>query len=161
MFGLFRRKNRNAEPVDNKDIEEVFGFLVNDYGLNYSLQKYNNCHGGYWYVEMHCFYNENGCFSIYNLCQRGEWDYYYAQEHSKNMDKLMVKHIDIYSVEKEIWEEPLNIIKELGKEMMNCRNTKGLFHIGYKQERLELETLSKVIKSQIDKHGCFYGLKVK
>lgn len=122
------------------DIEKQFDFLVKDYGLKYSHQTFKNCYNGHWVVYAYSFYNESGCFTIYELGQRGEWDYYYAKRHSNIMEELLENRVDIYSVEKEIW----------GKAR------KKIFH----SIRTELATLAEVIKKQIQTQGNFYGVKI-
>lgn len=139
----------------------MFGFLVEDYGLEYQLQKYRNCYGGGWYVEIHCFYNKNGCFSIYELGQRDEWDYFFAPRYSEKMEELKAVRLDICAVEKELWKEPLKIIEEYNQKAINYKTLGQLLNYAYSSQRLILETLAKVIKVQIEKAGLFYGLKVE
>ena len=145
---FFRKFKERVKPVTEKDIASLFDFLVKDYGFTYSFQKLNNCFGGNWYVETYSFYNDSGCFTIRQLCQRGEWDYFFARKYcKKNLEELCSRNINIHSIEKEIWEEPLAIISELG-HLKSWNAT-------YKIEHIEIETLAKVIKAQIEKHASF------
>lgn len=123
------------------DIEKQFDFLVKDYDLKYSYQKFTNCYQGNWVVYTYSFYNESGCFTIYNLGQRGEWEYFYTEKFCNSMEQLLGTRIHIYSTEKELWDKV----------------TKSFFY----SMRTELKTLATVIKSQIEKTGQFFGIKVK
>ena len=114
---FFKRSKEKIKPVEKKDVEALFGFLVEQYNFIYSFQEHKNCFGGYWYVCTYSYYNENGCFTIQEVPQRGEWDYYYAEKYcEKNRDELCKKEIDIYSVEKDLWVEPLAASKKFREE---------------------------------------------
>lgn len=124
------------------DVKKQFEFLVKDYGFQYSFHRFENHPFGNWSVDMHSYYNENGCFSIYNLPQRGEWDYYYSKNISKDIAELMEQRINIESIGKEIWEK--------ARKKFLFRYRHNLFH----------KTLAEAIKNQMDQHGEFYGIKV-
>lgn len=123
------------------DEAKIFDFLEKDYGLKHSYQSFKNCFNGYWWVYTHSYYNENGCFTIHNLPQRGEIDFYFSKKFSNIREELCEVSIDIQKVGCEIW----------------IRN-KPLF--GYRQSSM-LKTLSEVIKSEIKESGQFFGVKVK
>ncbi|MCL2062200.1 MAG: hypothetical protein FWH03_06230 [Firmicutes bacterium] len=74
--------------MERVDVEKLFEFLVKDYGLKYSFQRFENCFDGGWLVDTYSYYNEKGCFTISNVCQRGEWDHYYADRFSENWESL-------------------------------------------------------------------------
>ena len=46
-------------------------------------------------MHTYSFYNEDGCFTIYNLPQRGKWDYFYSKKFSTVMDDLLASKLDI------------------------------------------------------------------
>lgn len=125
------------------DIDKQFVFLVKEYDLKYSFQMFQNYPFGNWSVDMHSYYNDSGCFSIYNLAQRGEMDFYYAKKFSANIAELMEQSVAIDSIGQEIWSK-----------------AKKKFLFGYRHS-LFIKTLAEVIKSQIEQHGEFYGVKVK
>lgn len=129
------------------DIEKQFDFLVKDYNLKYVYQEFKNCYGGNWCVYTHSFYNDSGCFTIHNLPQRGELDFYYAKKFSKVRKDLYEQLIGITSIEKEIWD----------------KNSKFLFFrnpfFWWSSSRV-LKTLAEVIKKQIEDNGEFFGIKV-
>lgn len=124
------------------DIKKQFEFLVKDYNLKYSFHRFENFPFGNWSVDMHSYYNDNGCFSIYNIAQRGEIDYYYAKKYSSLIKELMERRIDVEAMGKEIWEK---------------LRKKFLFKYRHK---LFNKTLAEVIKTQIEQHGEFYGIKI-
>lgn len=102
---------------------------------------------GNWCVDIYSFYNESGCFSVYNLIQRDEVDFYYAKKFSNDITCLKEKIISIESVEKEIW----------GRH----RKT-GFLGIPFfwGSNKQVFRALADVIKAQIDKHREFFGTKV-
>jgi hypothetical protein len=125
------------------DINKKFEFLVKDYNLRYSFQRFENYPFGNWSADMHSYYNDSGCLSICNLVQRGELDFYYAKKFSANIAELTEQSLVIDSVEQEIW-----------------RKAKKKFLFEYRYS-LFLKTLAEVIETQINKTGQFYGIKVK
>lgn len=129
------------------DIAKSFDFLVEQYGLTYTYQHFENCFNGAGSVYTYSYYNESGCFTIHHLPVRGELDFFYAKNFSNNRLDLCEEMLDITSVEKEIWNKRS---KFLGI-------TKPFFWLSDKKV---LSALAEVIKSQIEKHGEFFGIKV-
>jgi len=124
------------------DIEKMFDFLVKDYRLNYKFQKFNNCFNGNWYVETFSYYNASGCFTIHNLCQRGEIDCYYAKSISCIRENLLEKRLNVRSIGIDIWN----------KESKR-------FRFDYRQ-KLIMDTLVKAIKYEINKKHEFFGIRI-
>ena len=87
----------------DKLIYDEFCFLEKLYGLKYKFQTFDLQRG--WIISAHSFYNDTGCFTIHNMESRGELYFYYSKRFSKNRNKLYEKSINIYSVEKEIWDK--------------------------------------------------------
>jgi hypothetical protein len=133
----------SSNKKERAETEKQFEFLVNDYGLKHSYQDFNNCYGGYWYVRTHSYYNENGCFTIYNLPQRGELAFYRSKEFSDVLERLCERKIDVAYTGQEFLD------KAEGNFPLNC----GRDAI--------LKTLAEVVKKQIEKDGEFFGIKVK
>lgn len=84
------------------NIEKQFNFLKN-YGFEFKEQTFKKVYNSYFTGHAYSFYNEDGCFTIYNLPQRGEWDYFYSKKFSALIDDLLVSRLDIYGQESEIW----------------------------------------------------------
>ena len=146
-----------------KDIERIFGFLSKDHGLEYSHQGFKKCYGGNWYVDTYSFYNESGCFTIYELSERGEWDFYYAEKYSKSMDELLDQRLCVQSFQQEKWKEYSKAVEEQTaaiEKYVHKFFCGKMFLAEWKAERIMLETLAEVIKTQIEKHGCFFGVKL-
>ncbi len=129
------------------DVEMIFSFLIEDYGLNYSHQQFHNCYSGNWEVHTYSFYNEHGCFTIYSLPQRGELDFYYASKFDTNLEKLCDRMINVRSMEEEIWEKHVKV---------------GIFHNPFFEWNIYkvLNALAEVIKVHVTKHGEFFGIRV-
>lgn len=121
------------------NIEIKFNFLKR-YGFEFKEQSFKNVYNSYFTVYTYSFYNEDGCFTIYNLPQRGEWDYFYSKNFSTVMDDLLAFRIDIYSQKAEIWEKARKV----------CLYTM----------KKELSLLVDVIKYQIQEKNEFYGIKI-
>ena len=84
------------------NIEKQFNFLKN-YGFEFKEQTFKKVYNSYFTGHAYSFYNEYGCFTIYNLPPRGEWDYFYSKKFSALIDDLLVSRLDIYGQESEIW----------------------------------------------------------
>lgn len=121
------------------NIEQQFNFLK-DYGLEFKEQIFKNVYNSYFTVYTYSFYNEDGCFTIYNLPQRGEWDYFYSKKFSTTMDELLALRLNIYDQEPEMW---------------NDARKKWFYTI-----KKELNVLADVINYQIQNKNEFYGIKV-
>lgn len=117
-------------------------FLVNKYGMKYKFQRFEKASNGEFYgpCDAFSYYNEFGCFTIYNIVQRGELDFYCSDKISFNQSKLMQKSIDLEYRCKEIWDNMPN--KRFG------------------MRKVFFQTLAKAIDYQIQNHGAFYGIKI-
>lgn len=129
------------------NIEKLFDFLVNDYGLNYKYQQFSNCWGLGYFVNTYSFYNYSGCFTIQHTLQSNEIDFYHSFRFSTNREELCEKGIDIFSIEPEIWEKSEKIW--LFKKPFYWWSNKNL-----------LNTLSKVLKIHISKYNNFFDIQV-
>lgn len=127
------------------DIEKLFNFLINDYGLTYKHQEIDNCYGK-WNVETHSFYNDSGCFTIYIEIQRG-MDFWFASKFSSNYEELCEREIDISIIEPEIWGRQEKILF-LKWPFFWWNNDKVL------------STLAKVLKIHLKKSNEFFGIQV-
>jgi hypothetical protein len=128
---------------DRKILENTFSFLVKDYGLKYSYQKFKNCFGGYWSVDTHSYYNESGCFTIHILSQGGEIDFFYAKKFS--------------TVREELCECELNY-ETIGCEFGQDVEEK-LFYVGNQDSKFKI--VAEAIKTKVAKDGEFFGIEVK
>ena len=123
------------------EINEIFSFLISDYLMAYKFQEFENYPSGNWYSKVYSYYNESGCFSIYTLPQRGEYEYYYAKAFSTDIKELLQKVIEV-DVKHEIWQ-----------------NASKKIFFGYRQ-KLQHQAFANYIKYLIKEKGEFYGIKV-
>ena len=126
---------------------KLFEFLVLEYNLDFSEQKFYNCYGGNWTIETYSFFNKSGCFTIQILPQRGDLDFYYSHNFSTKREELCEKMVDVYSIEPDIWKK---------------RSMIGPFKrpfFWYSSNNI-LNTLSEALKTHISKHNGFFGIKV-
>lgn len=158
---LFKRRQREkVKPINEKEIAKLFEFLINDYGITYIFQEHKNCFNGYWYVRTYSFYNKSGCFTIHELPQRGEWDYFFSEKFSKEHEELTANSLNVFSVEKEMWQNYNDIANDFNSQLAVSLYSNKTWNAHYNVERAEIETLAKVIKTQIVKHSSFFGVKV-
>lgn len=130
------------------DFKKEFTVLAEKYNLNYQYQDFNNCYGGNWRVYTHSLYNNSGCFTIHVLPQRGECDCYYAEKFSTDRKELCDKPINVYEVEKEIWDKNAKIL--FFKNPFYYWNQKNI-----------IKTLIEIINVLIERYNEFFGVKIK
>ena len=128
-------------------IENSFGFLVKEYNLKSCYQVFDHCFDGNRRVYTYSFYNDGGCFTIHNLPQRGELDFYYAKHFSHDRKALCEKVIDVSVVEKSIWQK--------NSKVLGFKNP-----FFWRSGKRVLCTLAEVIRRQIESRGEFFGIKV-
>ena len=129
------------------EINELFGFLIKDYGLSYEYQRFENCFGGNWIVITHSFYNNSGCFTIHSTLQR-EMDFYYSTKFSTDRDVLCERGVDITTIEPEIWKKHSKIwIFE--RPFFWC------------SDKRVLNALAEALKVHLEKNNDFFGIQVK
>ena len=127
-------------------IEELFGFLIKDYGLTYRYQEFSNCYSGKWTVHTHSFYNDSGCFTIYIEIQRG-MDFWYASHYSTGRKELCEREIDVSSIEPQIW-------KKFEKKWI----FKWPFF--WWNDNKVLNALAEVLKVHLAKNDNFFGIQI-
>jgi hypothetical protein len=123
------------------NIEKQFNFLK-EYGFEFKEQIFKNVYNSYFTVHTYSFYNEDGCFTIYHLPQRGEWDFFYSKKFSAVMDDLLTSRLDIYE-------------KESDMRMQNRDRKTWLCMM-----KKELSFLVDDIKHQIKEKNEFFGIKI-
>ncbi len=128
-----------------KKIEEIFDFLIKDYNLLYKSQIFYHCYGS-WTVVTHSFYNDSGCFTIYDEVQRGI-SYCCSSQFSTELKKLSERPINVCTIEPDIWE----------KERKIWIFERPFFLWSQKRE---LNVLSKVLKIHLSKNNNFFGIQV-
>lgn len=126
-------------------IQNKLRFLVVKHGLHYAFQQMD--YGGGFVSSEHSYFNDNGCFTICSLEQRGELDFYYAKSFTNNRKILHDKLVDVYSVEKSIWDKygKIGIIPNV---FFWCNHKKII------------EVLAEVISHQICSTGTFFGVEI-
>ena len=130
------------------DFKNEFSKLAEKYNLNYQYQDFKNCFGGNWWVYTHSLYNDSGCFTIHCLSHRGVFDCYFSEKFSNDRNQLCQKAINVFEVEKEIWNKNSKIW--FFKNPFYYWNTENI-----------LKTLIEVIKVSIEKNNEFFGVKIK
>lgn len=116
--------------MNEKNILNIFGFLVNEYNFKYRFEEFSIYPP--MITDTYSFYNKNGSFTIAELAQRGEIDYivldnidqlnefFHAQyeifygkskidycELRKQLDDINRHYINIFKEEPQIWKKIL------------------------------------------------------
>lgn len=130
------------------NIEKEFDFLIKKYGLKYAYQKFENCFGGSWTVYTHSFYNDSGCFTIHQMPDRGELSFYYAKKFSNILENLYEKMVNVYEVEKSIWDKHSKIW--IFNNIFFWANSEKV-----------LKVLAEVLKIHLEKSEDFFGIQIK
>jgi hypothetical protein len=129
-----------------KEISQL-QFLIDDYDLSYKYQKFENCYGGDWIVETHSFYNDTGCFTIYNEVQRGI-DFCYSSHFSTERSELCERGIDVTTIEPQIWDKHRKIWI-FKRPFFWCSDSKVL------------HALAEVLKTHLEKGNDLFGISVQ
>ena len=116
----------------SKRILKYLGFLVSEYGMEFQFQTFPAFKGFYGPIDTYSFYNKNGCFTLHNIVQRGEWGWFVSQQFSDDQYALLQREINQTSYVKHIHLTFSGILKEL----------------------------SIAIRDQIQKTGYCFGIKV-
>jgi len=138
--------------MTEEQVKKHLSFLIQKYNMKYARQDFKN-HDPM-ITETYSFYNENGCFTISNLAQRGDVDYIYLDNIELLKDYMFSSYsekqksyINITSAEKQIWDKYES--GRLFKKIFFWNNTNKV-----------LSALAEVIEEQIIKSGQFYGVKI-
>lgn len=76
-----------------KLIKKHLSFLINEYNMSFKYQCFNDYKGFKGPIDVYSFYNYNGCFTLHNIVQRGEWGWYVSKKISTNQFELIEKEI--------------------------------------------------------------------
>lgn len=132
-------------------VKRYLDFLCKDYNFKYNSTMFNNYlqTGGSVYV--YSYYNSFGCFSISNFAVKGEIGYHVFNSLDDMIKWFPYSHnyidVNIFNYERDIWK----------------KNEKILWFytpFAWKSSKKLLSVLSEVIRSQINKEGEFFGIKV-
>ena len=112
---------------------KYLGFLVTEYNMQFKAQEFDEYLGFHFMSYTYSFYNENGCFTIHHIPQRGETGWFVSKTISEDQYELLKKEIiqSLY-VHEQTW----------------------IWRIGIKN-------LARSIRSQIARSGEFFGIKVR
>ena len=128
------------------NIEEMFGFLKEEYNLSYKYQEFFNCYGGNWTVQTHSFYNASGCFTIYVEVQRGI-NFWYAPRFSTERKALCEREIDVSLIEPPIWNKH--------ERFFVFKNP-----FFWWNDNKVLMVLAEALKAHLAKENEFFGIQV-
>ena len=117
---------------DSKMVLKVLGFLCKEYRMEFRYQKFDEYLGFCGPINTYSFYNEQGCFTLHQVVQRGEWGWYVSSTVYTNLYELL----DI----------------EIRQSDYIPNST-----FSYKKN---LKMLAQVIRKQIENSQQFFGIEV-
>lgn len=117
-----------------KIVKKYFGFLETQYGMKFCYQSFKK-YGHFWGPsDCYSFYNNNGCFTIHILVQRGECGLFVASNFCNNQTELLERDV-------------------VQSDYLDKR--KSFFRVSS-----WMKFFSNVIKKEILETGGFMGIKV-
>lgn len=126
--------------------EEKLKIFAEKHNLNFAKQEFLNClYGGT--VCTYSIYNSSGCFTIHQLIQRNEIDFFMSKEFYNDRKKLTEKEVNIFEYHKEIWK----------KESKFLFFTNPFFYESF--EKI-VSTLVDIMEIMIDEKNEIFGIKV-
>jgi hypothetical protein len=78
---------------ESKTVLKFLGFLVNEYQMIYLFQSFDEYLGFYGPINTYSFYNKQGCFTLLQVVQRGEWGWYISKKIHTNLYNLLETEI--------------------------------------------------------------------
>lgn len=75
-----------------KLVLKYLGFLK-EHGMEFKFQSFSEYKGFSGPIDTYSFYNQNGCFTMHNIVQRNEWNWFVSKSFSENQYKLLEKEI--------------------------------------------------------------------
>ena len=115
-----------------KLVEKYLGFLKKDYGMNYTVQIFAGTFGVDDPTYVYSYYNNFGCFSIVEIAQRNEWDFYISDQYSTILDLLLKEKI----VQREYFTNYFYSLRKL------------------------LKVTAQFIQTEIKASNCFWGIRI-
>jgi len=79
---------------ESKTVLKFLGFLVNEYQMRYRFQSFDEYLGFNGPFNAYSFYNEQGCFTLFQAVQRGEWGWYISKKLHTNLLELLETEIN-------------------------------------------------------------------
>lgn len=134
-------------------IKNLF-FLCSKYNMEYSCSTFENYLGTNFTLDTYNFYNENGCFSILNIEQRGDLNFacFDGIEFLKKYVEITFKCRHVYKIDVETKES------SIWRKHQKVGMIKNPFFWWSKKKIFR--ALAEVIEAQIQKTGYFYGIKI-
>ncbi len=122
-------------------------FLVEKYNLKFTEQIFKSTPFGNWITKTYSFYNDSGCFTIFELLQRDEIDFYFSDVFST--DYLVLKQRKL-----NVWDNN-EILKKHQKWIFGLKNP----FFWYSKKKY-MKALAETIKEKISENKEFFGVKI-
>ena len=103
---------KSYEGISKKILNHL-GFLVSEYQMEFKFQTFSDFNGFCGPVDTYSFYNDNGCFTLHNIVQRGEWGWFTSKYFSDDQYELLQKEIKQTDYIKKFHLTYSGVLKEL------------------------------------------------
>ena len=148
MGDFFKNLFKPAPIQDTMHIREKFAFLVDEYGMEYSLLYGDSYAGIPW--EHHCFYNKSGCFTITWIYAVSELSFSVTDKFAEDYDRMLRRS---RRVESELLEEDVWYRTKRWGILPRC-------YVGWSNKEW-IENTVESIKTMIARDGSFLDISVK
>lgn len=101
---------------ESKTVLKHLCFLVENYQMQFSFQAFDEYKGFCGPVNTYSVYNGNGCFTLHQVVQLGEWGWYVSKEFHENQYDLLEAEIK----QNEFISENRLSYKKMLKELASC-----------------------------------------
>ncbi|MDE6655492.1 MAG: hypothetical protein K2J85_00705 [Anaeroplasmataceae bacterium] len=108
-----------------KLILKYFGFLTSQYDMIFKFQSFKDYHGFHGPIDTYSFYNKNGCFTLHNIVQKGEWMWCTSKKISDNQYELLENEVAQRDYLSKRYFFTSQWLKELSKVLQIEIKTKG------------------------------------
>ena len=122
-------------------------FLVEKYNLKFAEQTFKSTPFGNWITKTYSFYNDSGCFTISELLQRDEIDFYFSDNFSTVCPALKQKQLYVWDNNK--------ILQKHQKWIFGLKNP----FFWYSKKKY-MKALAEIIEVKISENKEFFGIKI-
>ena len=122
-------------------------FLVEKYGLRFTEQIFEGTPFGNWVTKTYSFYNDSGCFTITELLQRDEIDFYFSDAFSTDYPALRQRRLNV-------WDDN-EILKKHQKWIFGLKNP-----FFWRNKKKYMKALAEIINTKIGENKEFFGIKI-
>ena len=142
MSKCFVRKENTMQYA----VKELM-FLVEKYNLKFTEQTFESTPFGNWVTKTYSFYNDSGCFTISELLQRDEIDFYFS-------DVFSTAYPDLKKRQLNVWDNNA-ILEKHQRWIFGLKNP----FFWYSKKKY-MKALAEIIQAKISNNKEFFSINV-